>query len=96
MIPISFLPTYSYMFFQWKTFQICPQDLPILYSTMGSNFRVSWKSRSELYEVFTTASSNWRLIRVEQAVEETVLKKSHINFPSMDIAIITLFMFQLW
>jgi hypothetical protein len=32
-IPISFLPTYSYMFFQWKTFQICPQDLPILYST---------------------------------------------------------------
>jgi hypothetical protein len=33
VIPINFFPTYSYMFFQWKTFQIRPQDLPILYST---------------------------------------------------------------
>ncbi len=39
VIPINFFPTYSYMFFQWKTFQMRPQDLPILYSTRNTNWR---------------------------------------------------------
>jgi len=62
----------------------------------GSNLWVSRKSIWKLYEVFTTAGSNWRLIRFKQADEETVHKIT-CRFSSMDKAIITLdFVHNLW